>query len=195
MSTTLSTSTRQTDFYQLDDLLTEEHKMVRDAVQQMINRDVRPIIEEYAQKAEFPAHLIQKFAEIGAFGPTLPIEYGGGGLDYISYGLMTQEIERCDSGMRSTVSVQSSLVMWPIYAYGSEEQRQKYLPKLASGEMVGCFGLTEPNHGSNPGGMLTSFKDAGDHVVLNGSKLWITNSPWPILRLYGPKTNRDGFAD
>ncbi|MCP1382134.1 acyl-CoA dehydrogenase family protein [Runella salmonicolor] len=177
MSTTLSTSTRQTDFYQLDDLLTEEHKMVRDAVQQMINRDVRPIIEEYAQRAEFPAHLIQKFAEIGAFGPTLPIEYGGGGLDYISYGLMTQEIERCDSGMRSTVSVQSSLVMWPIYAYGSEEQRQKYLPKLASGEMVGCFGLTEPNHGSNPGGMLTSFKDAGDHVVLNGSKLWITNSP------------------
>jgi glutaryl-CoA dehydrogenase len=177
MSTTLSTSTRQTDFYQLDDLLTEEHKMVRDAVQQMINRDVRPIIEEYAQKAEFPAHLIQKFAEIGAFGPTLPIEYGGGGLDYISYGLMTQEIERCDSGMRSTVSVQSSLVMWPIYAYGSEEQRQKYLPKLASGEMVGCFGLTEPNHGSNPGGMLTSFKEAGDHVVLNGSKLWITNSP------------------
>ncbi|RDB03404.1 acyl-CoA dehydrogenase family protein [Runella aurantiaca] len=177
MSTTLSTSTRQTDFYQLDDLLTEEHKMVRDAVQQMINRDVRPIIEEYAQKAEFPAHLIQKFAEIGAFGPTLPIEYGGGGLDYISYGLMTQEIERCDSGMRSTVSVQSSLVMWPIYAYGSEEQRQKYLPKLASGEMVGCFGLTEPNHGSNPGGMLTSFKEAGDHLVLNGSKLWITNSP------------------
>ncbi|AXE16936.1 acyl-CoA dehydrogenase [Runella rosea] len=177
MSTTLSTSTRQTDFYQLDDLLTEEHKLVRDAVQQMINRDVRPIIEEYAQKAEFPAHLIQKFAEIGAFGPTLPIEYGGGGLDYISYGLMTQEIERCDSGMRSTVSVQSSLVMWPIYAYGSEEQRQKYLPKLASGEMVGCFGLTEPNHGSNPGGMLTSFKEAGDHVVLNGSKLWITNSP------------------
>ncbi len=177
MSTTLSTSTRQTDFYQLDDLLTEEHKMVRDAVQQMINRDVRPIIEEYAQRAEFPTHLIQKFAEIGAFGPTLPIEYGGGGLDYISYGLMTQEIERCDSGMRSTVSVQSSLVMWPIYAYGSEEQRQKYLPKLASGAMVGCFGLTEPNHGSNPGGMLTSFKEAGDHVVLNGSKLWITNSP------------------
>lgn len=177
MSTTLSTTTTNTDFYQIDDLLTEEHKLVRDAVHQMMNRDVRPIIEDYAQRGEFPAYLIKNFAEIGAFGPTLPVEYGGGGLDYISYGLMTQEIERCDSGMRSTVSVQSSLVMWPIYAYGSEEQRQKYLPLLASGEMIGCFGLTEPNHGSNPGGMLTHFEDAGDHVILNGSKMWITNSP------------------
>lgn len=177
MSTTLSTTTTNTDFYQIDDLLTEEHKLVRDAVHQMMNRDVRPIIEDYAQRGEFPAHLIKNFAEIGAFGPTLPVEYGGGGLDYISYGLMTQEIERCDSGMRSTVSVQSSLVMWPIYAYGSEEQRQKYLPLLASGEMIGCFGLTEPNHGSNPSGMLTHFEDAGDHVILNGSKMWITNSP------------------
>lgn len=174
MSTSFSTTT---DFYQIDDLLTEEHLLVRDAVRQMINRDVRPIIEDYAQRAAFPAHLIQKFAEIGAFGPTLPVEYGGGGMDYIAYGLITQEIERCDSGMRSTVSVQSSLVMWPIFAYGSEEQRQKYLPRLASGEWIGCFGLTEPNHGSNPAGMLTHFRDEGDHVVLNGSKMWITNSP------------------
>ncbi len=174
MSTSFSTTT---DFYQIDDLLTEEHLLVRDAVRQMINRDVRPIIEDYAQRAAFPAHLIQKFAEIGAFGPTLPVEYGGGGMDYIAYGLITQEIERCDSGMRSTVSVQSSLVMWPIFAYGSEEQRQKYLPRLASGEWIGCFGLTEPNHGSNPAGMLTHFTDEGDHVVLNGSKMWITNSP------------------
>ncbi|MDF7817514.1 acyl-CoA dehydrogenase family protein [Runella sp. MFBS21] len=174
MSTSFSTTT---DFYQIDDLLTEEHLLVRDAVRQMINRDVRPIIEDYAQRAAFPAHLIQKFAEIGAFGPTLPVEYGGGGMDYIAYGLITQEIERCDSGMRSTVSVQSSLVMWPIFAYGSEEQRQKYLPRLASGEWIGCFGLTEPNHGSNPAGMLTHFRDEGDHVILNGSKMWITNSP------------------
>lgn len=174
MSTSFSTTT---DFYQIDDLLTEEHLLVRDAVRQMINRDVRPIIEDYAQRAAFPAHLIQKFAEIGAFGPTLPVEYGGGGMDYIAYGLITQEIERCDSGMRSTVSVQSSLVMWPIFAYGSEEQRQKYLPRLASGEWIGCFGLTEPNHGSNPAGMLTHFRDEGDYVVLNGSKMWITNSP------------------
>ncbi|MFN3382569.1 MAG: acyl-CoA dehydrogenase family protein, partial [Runella zeae] len=174
MSTSFSTTT---DFYQIDDLLTEEHLLVRDAVRQMINRDVRPIIEDYAQRAAFPAHLIQKFAEIGAFGPTLPVEYGGGGMDYIAYGLITQEIERCDSGMRSTVSVQSSLVMWPIFAYGSEEQRQKYLPRLASGEWIGCFGLTEPNHGSNPAGMLTHFTDEGDYVVLNGSKMWITNSP------------------
>jgi glutaryl-CoA dehydrogenase len=174
MSTSFSTTT---DFYQIDDLLTEEHLLVRDAVRQMINRDVRPIIEDYAQRAAFPAHLIQKFAEIGAFGPTLPVEYGGGGMDYIAYGLITQEIERCDSGMRSTVSVQSSLVMWPIFAYGSEKQRQKYLPRLASGEWIGCFGLTEPNHGSNPAGMLTHFTDGGDHVVLNGSKMWITNSP------------------
>ncbi|AYQ32366.1 acyl-CoA dehydrogenase family protein [Runella sp. SP2] len=177
MSTTSSTSTSYTDFYQIDDLLTEEHILVRDAVRQMMARDVQPIIEEYAQKGAFPAHLIKNFAEIGAFGPTIPVEYGGGGLDYISYGLITQEIERCDSGMRSTVSVQSSLVMWPIYAYGSEEQRTKYLPKLASGEMIGCFGLTEPNHGSNPGGMLTRITEAGDHVILNGSKMWITNSP------------------
>jgi glutaryl-CoA dehydrogenase len=177
MSTTLSTTSTNTDFYQIDDLLTEEHKLVREAVQQMMNRDVRPIIEDYAQRGAFPAHLVKNFAEIGAFGPTIPVEYGGGGLDYIAYGLLTQEIERCDSGMRSVVSVQSSLVMWPIYAYGSEEQRQKYLPRLASGEMIGCFGLTEPNHGSNPGGMLTRIADAGDHVILNGSKMWITNSP------------------
>lgn len=177
MSSTTSSTSTNTDFYEVDDLLTEEHRLVREAVRQMINRDVRPIIEEYAQKSEFPRHLVQNFAEIGAFGPTIPVEYGGGGMDYIAYGLITQEIERCDSGMRSAVSVQSSLVMWPIYAYGSEAQRQKYLPQLASGKMIGCFGLTEPSHGSNPAGMLTHFTDDGDHVILNGSKLWITNSP------------------
>ncbi|WP_266366400.1 acyl-CoA dehydrogenase family protein [Tellurirhabdus rosea] len=165
------------DFYCIDDLLNDEHKLVRTSIRDFVTREIRPIIEEHAQRAEFPAFIVPKFGEIGAFGPTIPTEYGGGGLDYISYGLMMQEIERGDSGMRSTVSVQSSLVMWPIFAYGSEEQKRKYLPGLASGQLLGCFGLTEPNHGSNPGGMETTFTEHSDHYLLNGSKLWITNSP------------------
>jgi glutaryl-CoA dehydrogenase len=166
------------DYYNLDDLLTEEHKLVRNAARDWVKRDVSPIIEEYAQKAEFPKQIIGGLAEIGAFGPYIPEEYGGAGLDQISYGLIMQEIERGDSGVRSTASVQSSLVMYPIWKYGSEEQRKKYLPKLASGEFMGSFGLTEPDHGSNPGGMTTNFKDNGDHYLLNGAKLWISNSPF-----------------
>jgi len=166
------------DYYQLDDLLTDEHKLVRDAAREWVKREVSPIIEEYAQKAEFPKQIINGLAEIGAFGPYIPEEYGGAGLDQISYGLIMQEIERGDSGVRSTASVQSSLVMYPIWKYGNEEQRQKYLPKLASGEWIGCFGLTEPNHGSNPSGMETKFKDMGDHYLLNGAKMWISNAPF-----------------
>ena len=166
------------DYYNLDDLLSEEHKLVRDAARQWVKRDVSPIIEEYAQKAEFPKQIIKGLAEIGAFGPYIPEEYGGAGLDQISYGLIMQEIERGDSGVRSTASVQSSLVMYPIFTYGNEAQRKKYLPKLASGEWMGSFGLTEPNHGSNPGGMETKFKDMGDYYLLNGAKLWISNSPF-----------------
>lgn len=166
------------DYYNLDDLLSEEHKLVRDAAREWVKRDVSPIIEEAAQKAEFPKSIINGLAEIGAFGPYIPEEYGGAGLDQISYGLIMQEIERGDSGVRSTASVQSSLVMYPIWKYGTEEQRQKYLPKLASGEWMGSFGLTEPDHGSNPGGMTTNFKDMGDHYLLNGAKLWISNSPF-----------------
>jgi len=166
------------DYYNLDELLTEEHKLVRDAARDWVKRDVSPIIEEYAQKAEFPNQIISGLAEIGAFGPYIPMEYGGAGLDQISYGLIMQEIERGDSGVRSTASVQSSLVMYPIWKYGNEEQRQKYLPKLASGEWMGCFGLTEPEHGSNPGGMVTNFKDKGDHYLLNGAKMWISNAPF-----------------
>ncbi|MFT4033800.1 MAG: acyl-CoA dehydrogenase family protein [Siphonobacter sp.] len=165
------------DFYQLDDLLTEEHKLVRQSVREFIKREVSPIIEDYAQRAAFPSHLIPMLGELGVFGPTLPAEYGGGGMDAISYGLMCQEIERGDSGLRSAVSVQSSLVMWPIYAYGSEEQKLHYLPKLASGKWLGCFGLTEPDFGSNPGGMLSRIEDKGDYYLLNGSKLWISNAP------------------
>ncbi len=166
------------DYYNLDDLFTEEHLLVRDAARQWVKRDVSPIIEAYAQKAEFPKQIIVGLAEIGAFGPYIPEEYGGAGLDQISYGLIMQEIERGDSGVRSTASVQSSLVMYPIFTYGNEEQRKKYLPKLATGEWMGSFGLTEPNHGSNPSGMETKFKDMGDHYLLNGAKLWISNSPF-----------------
>ena len=165
------------DYYNLDDLLSEEHKLVRSAARDWVKRDVSPIIEDYAQRAEFPTQIIGGLAEIGAFGPYIPTEYGGAGLDLISYGLIMQEIERGDSGVRSTASVQSSLVMYPIWKYGNEAQRQKYLPKLASGEWIGCFGLTEPDHGSNPGGMTTNFKDMGDHYLLNGAKMWISNSP------------------
>ncbi len=165
------------DYFALDDLLGEEHKMVRDTVRSYVKKEISPIIEEYAQKAEFPQQIIRQMGEIGCYGPTIPAVYGGGGLDYISYGLMMQELERGDSGVRSTASVQGSLVMFPIYAYGSEAQRKKFLPKLASGEWLGCFGLTEPDHGSDPSGMLSNYKEAGDHVVLNGSKMWISNAP------------------
>ncbi|WP_028891657.1 acyl-CoA dehydrogenase family protein [Tenacibaculum sp. 47A_GOM-205m] len=179
------------DYYNIDDLLTEEHKLVRDASREWVKREVSPIIEEYAQRAEFPKQIIGGLAEIGAFGPYIPEEYGGAGLDQISYGLIMQEIERGDSGVRSTSSVQSSLVMYPIYKYGNEEQRKKYLPKLASGEWMGCFGLTEPNHGSNPGGMETKFKDMGDHYLLNGAKMWISNAPFAQVAVVWAK-NEEG---
>lgn len=179
------------DYYNLDDLLSDEHLLVRDAARQWVKRDVSPIIEEYAQKAEFPKQIIKGLAEIGAFGPYIPEEYGGAGLDQISYGLIMQEIERGDSGVRSTASVQSSLVMYPIYTYGTEEQRKKYLPKLASGEWMGSFGLTEPNHGSNPSGMETKYKDMGDHYLLNGAKLWISNSPFCDIAVVWAK-NEEG---
>jgi alkylation response protein AidB-like acyl-CoA dehydrogenase len=179
------------DYYVLDELLTDEQKMVRDAARQWVSKEVSPIIEDYCQKATFPKHLIKGLGEIGAFGPYIPQEYGGAGLDYISYGLIMQELERGDSGIRSTASVQSSLVMYPIYAYGSEEQRKKYLPKLATGEMMGCFGLTEPDHGSNPSGMVTNIKDKGDHYLLNGAKMWISNAPFADIAVVWAK-NEEG---
>lgn len=165
------------DYFLTDELLTEEQKFIRDSVRAYVKKEISPVIEDFSQRAEFPQHIVKQLGELGCFGPTIPPEYGGGGLDYISYGLMMQELERGDSGVRSTASVQGSLVMFPIYEYGSEEQRKKYLPRLASGEWLGCFGLTEPDHGSNPSGMLTNYKEAGDHVILNGSKMWISNAP------------------
>lgn len=166
------------DFYQIDDLLNEEQLLIRSSIRDWVKKEISPIIEHFAQKAEFPKHIIKGLGQIGCYGPQLPAEYGCGGLDYISYGLAMQELERGDSGIRSTASVQGSLVMYPIYKFGSEEQRRKYLPKLASGEWLGSFGLTEPNHGSNPGGMDTHFKDNGDYFLLNGSKMWISNAPF-----------------
>ena len=165
------------DYYLIDDLLTDEHKLIRESVRTWVKKEISPIIEEYAQRAECPMHLFRGLGEIGAFGPTIPQEYGGAGLDEIAYGIIMQELERCDSGIRSMASVQGSLVMYPIYKFGSEEQKHYYLPKLASGEFIGCFGLTEPDHGSDPGGMTTNVKEDGDSYILNGAKMWITNSP------------------
>ncbi len=175
------------DYYLLDDLLSQEHKLIRDSVRSWVKKEVSPIIEDFAQKALFPNHLIPGLAEIGAFGPTIPTTYGGAGLDYISYGLIMQEIERGDSGIRSTASVQGSLVMYPIYTYGSEEQKMYYLPKLASGKFMGCFGLTEPDHGSDPSSMITSIKDMGDYYLLNGAKMWISNSPFADIAIVWAK--------
>ncbi|MFD2872209.1 acyl-CoA dehydrogenase family protein [Mucilaginibacter ximonensis] len=178
------------DYYLIDELLTDEHKLIRQSVRDWVKKEVSPIIEDYAQRAEFPKQLLNGLAGIGAFGPAIPAQYGGLGLDYISYGLIMQEIERGDSGIRSTASVQGSLVMYPIYVYGSEEQKLKYLPKLAAGQLMGCFGLTEPDHGSDPGGMTTNFKDAGDHYVLNGAKMWISNAPFADIAIVWAKNEQ-----
>jgi len=175
------------DYYLIDDLLTTEHKLIRESVRSYVKEKLSPIIEDYAQRAEFPIHIVKELGQIGAFGPSIPAEYGGGGLDEISYGIIMQELERCDSGIRSTASVQGSLVMYPIYKYGNEVQRHKYLPKLAKGELFGCFGLTEPNHGSNPAGMETRFEDKGDHYLLNGAKMWISNAPYADIAVVWAK--------
>jgi len=178
------------DYYLLDELLTDEHKLIRDTVRAWVKKEVSPIIEDACQKAEFPKQLLKGLAGIGAFGPYIPTEYGGSGLDQISYGLIMQELERGDSGIRSTASVQSSLVMYPIYSFGSEEQKRKYLPKLATGELMGCFGLTEPDYGSNPNGMITNFRDAGDYVILNGAKMWISNAPFADIAVVWAKNEQ-----
>ena len=179
------------DYYLMDELLSDEHKLVRDAARAWVKKEVSPIIDDAYENAVFPKHLIPGLGEIGAFGPYIPEEYGGPGLDQISYGLIMQELERCDSGLRSTASVQSSLVMYPIWKYGSEEHKNKFLPKLASGEMVGCFGLTEPDFGSNPGGMITNYKEDGDDVILNGAKMWISNAPFADIAVVWAK-NEEG---
>ena len=179
------------DFYDIDSLLTEEHILVRSAMRDFVKQEITPFIEEWAQNSTFPNTIVKKFGDIGAFGPFIPAKYGGGDMDYISYGLIMQEIERGDSGMRSTASVQGSLVMYPIYKYGSEAQKEKYLPKLASGELLGCFGLTEPDFGSNPAGMKSRIVDKGDHYILNGSKMWISNAPEADIAIVWAKDETD----
>lgn len=165
------------DYYGVDDLLTDEHKIARDAVRDWVKQSVSPIIEDCANRSVCPTHLFKELGNIGAYGPSIPTKYGGGGMDDIAYGVIMQELERGDSGIRSMASVQGSLVMYPIYRYASEEQKMKWLPKLGTGEFIGCFGLTEPDHGSDPSSMITNIKDDGDAYILNGAKMWITNSP------------------
>lgn len=179
------------DFYLLDDLLTTEHLIIRKSVRDFVKKEISPLIEYAAQKAFFPNFLVRKMGELGVFGPTIPSKYGGIDADYISYGIMMQEIERGDSGMRSTASVQGSLVMDPIYRFGSEAQKNKFLPHLANGKMLGCFGLTEPDHGSNPSGMTSNFVEKDDYIVLNGSKMWISNAPLADVAVVWAK-NEDG---
>ncbi len=181
------------DHYLVDELLTEEQKLIRETARKHVSAHLKPIIEERFEKAEFSKDIIPGLAEIGAFGPFVPEQYGGPGLDQISYGLIMQEIERCDSGLRSLCSVQGSLAMYPIWKYGSEEQKKKWLPDMVQGRKIGCFGLTEPDYGSNPSGMVTTFKDAGDHYVLNGAKMWISNAPFADLAIVWAKAeNTEG---
>ncbi|MDP5170393.1 MAG: acyl-CoA dehydrogenase family protein [Bacteroidia bacterium] len=179
------------DYYQLDGLLTEEHLLIRSSVRSWLNEHIAPYINDWAQNNQCPTHLVKEMGELGLFGPSLPEEYGCPGFDEIAYGVIMQEIERVDSGIRSMCSVQGSLVMYPIYKYGSEEQKRRFLPLLAKGELMGCFGLTEPDHGSNPGGMTTHFSDEGDHYLLNGAKTWISNSPFADIAVVWAK-NPDG---
>ena len=175
------------DYYLMDELLSDEHKLIRDSARAWVKKEVSPIIEDYYERSEFPNQILKGLAGIGGFGPYIPELYGGAGFDQISYGLIMQELERCDSGLRSTSSVQSSLVMYPIWKFGNEEQRKKYLSKLASGDMIGCFGLTEPDFGSNPGGMTTNFTEDGDHIILNGAKMWISNAPFADIAVVWAK--------
>ena len=166
---------KSADYYSLDDLFSDEEKAIRNTVRDFVNKEVLPIIEKYNQEMKFPFQLIPKMGELGILGPTIPEEYGGMGVNNIVYGLIMQELERGDSGIRSYASVLSSLVMYPIYTFGSEEQKKHWLPKLALGEKIGCFGLTEPDFGSNPGGMITKAEKVEGGYLINGAKMWITN--------------------
>jgi glutaryl-CoA dehydrogenase len=193
MQNRYAASYRGFDYLNLDEQLTDEQKLIRESVRSWVNSSVVPIIEDCAEHHKFPKELIKQLGEIGALGPHIPTQYGGGGLDLISYGLIMQELERGDSGIRSFASVQSSLVMYPIWKYGSEEQKNKFLPKLATGDFVGSFGLTEPNHGSDPSSMETRLIKKGDKYILNGAKLWITSSPICDIAVVWAK-NENGYV-
>ena len=176
------------DFYDTDSLLQEEERAVRDTVRAWVDEHLIPVIGEHYVEGKFPKHLIPGMAELGLFGANLPEEYGCAGLNNVAYGLIMQELERGDSGLRSFASVQGALVMYPIFAFGSEEQKKEWLPKLASGAAIGCFGLTEPDFGSNPGGMITTAKETKDGWVLNGAKMWITNGSTAQVAIVWAKT-------
>ena len=189
----LSSTFQELDLYDLDALLTDEERMIRDHVRSFVNSEVLPIINKHHEAGTFPTEMLKTLGEMGLYGPSLK-GYGCAGVSNVAYGIAMQELERGDSGFRSAASVQGSLVMWPIHAYGSEEQKNKYLPKLASGDMIGCFGLTEPDHGSNPGGMITRATPDGDGWVLHGAKMWITNSPVSDVAVVWAKV-REGETD
>ena len=188
--TNITASFQELDLYDVNDLLTDEERMVRDMVRRFVDDEVLPSIEEHHRDATFPREKLKTMGELGLYGPSLK-GYGCPGLSNISYGLAMQELERGDSGFRSAASVQGSLVMWPIYAYGSEEQKNKYLPKLAAGELIGCFGLTEPDHGSDPGSMITRAERTAEGWILRGAKMWITNSPIADLAIVWAKVRED----
>lgn len=180
-----------TDFYNISTLLSDEEKLAQQTVREFVNEKVRPIIADCFEKATFPLDLVPQIAELGLFGVTLPEKYGCAGANSVVYGLTTQELEAGDSGLRSFISVQSSLCMYPIYTFGSEEQRMKWLPKMAAGEAIGCFGLTEANSGSNPASMKTRAKKVSDGWLLNGSKAWITNGTLADIAIVWAKTDDD----
>jgi len=183
-------TTELTDYMGFQALLTDEEKLVRSTARQFVNDEVLPIIDKHAQEETFPSHLIGKMGELGFYGPTLPEKYGCAGLSNVAYGLLMYELERGDSGLRSLASVQGSLVMYPIHAYGSESQKERWLPPMARGEAIGCFGLTEPDFGSNPGGMRTkAVREAGGKWRINGSKMWITNGSVADVAVVWAKTD------
>src|SRR4051794_35819582 len=180
------------DFFNIDSVLSEEERAVRDSVRRFVDERVLPIIGRYYVDGGFPREIIPEMAELGVFGANLPEEYGCAGLNNVAYGLIMQELERGDSGVRSFASVQGALAMYPIYAFGGEEQKRAYLPKMATGEIIGCFGLTEPDYGSNPGGMITMARQQADGTwILNGSKMWITNGSTAHIAIVWAKTNGD----
>jgi glutaryl-CoA dehydrogenase len=176
------------DYYDVDWMLSEHERAVRDTVRRWVDDEVLPTINEHYLTGKFPLHLVPQMGQLGFFGANLPEEYGCAGLDNVSYGLIMQELERGDSAIRSFASVQGALVMYPIYAYGSEDQKRHWLPRMASGDVVGCFGLTEPDYGSDPGGMITTAREEGDCWVINGTKMWITNGSTAAVAVIWAKT-------
>jgi len=178
------------DFYDVDALLSEEERAVRDTVRGWVDDNLMPVIAEHYLEGRFPKHLVPQMAELGLFGANLPEEYGCAGLNHVAYGLIMQELERGDSGVRSFASVQGALVMYPIFAFGSEEQKRHWLPKMAAGEVIGCFGLTEPDYGSNPAGMITVAKETKSGWILNGAKMWITNGSTAHAAIIWAKTGQ-----